>query len=119
MSTSHEEQQTGHHPTFKQYVLVAIILFVITMVEFLLIWDRVGISDDLGASKVPLLVILSAIKFGIVIMFYMHLKFDARLLSGMFLAGWGRVPVSTWKSWAYTGTLWTLCGLSFLRCCTL
>jgi len=87
MSTNHEEQHTGRHPTFKQYVLVAIILFAITMVEFLLIWGRVGISDDLGASKVPLLVGLSAIKFGIVIMFYMHLKFDARLLSGVFLGG--------------------------------
>ena len=87
MSVSHEEQQTTHHPTFMQYVLVAVILFVITIVEFLLIWDRAGIDDNLGASKIPLLIVLSAVKFGIVIMFYMHLKFDSRLFTGIFLAG--------------------------------
>ena len=89
MTTSHEGQHDARHPTFKQYVLVAVILFSVTIVEFLLIWDRVGISDDLGASKIPLLVVLSAFKFAIVIMFYMHLKFEARLLSVIFLAGRG------------------------------
>ena len=43
MSSSHEEGQHGHHPTFKQYVLVAVILFAITIVEFLLICPRAGI----------------------------------------------------------------------------
>ena len=87
MTTSHEGQHDTRHPTFKQYALVAVILFAVTIVEFLLIWDRIGIRDDLGASKVPLLVALSAFKFAIVIMFYMHLKFESRLLSGIFLAG--------------------------------
>ncbi|PKB73068.1 MAG: hypothetical protein BZY75_03770 [SAR202 cluster bacterium Io17-Chloro-G7] len=87
MTTSHESQHDSRHPSFKQYVLVAVILFTVTIVEFLLIWDRVGIVDDLGASKIPLLIILSAFKFAIVIMFYMHLKFEARLLTYIFLAG--------------------------------
>jgi len=87
MTSSHQEGQQGHHPTFKQYVLVATILFVVTIVEFLLIWPRAGISDSLGLSKLPLLAILSAFKFAIVIMFYMHLKFDNRLLTWVFLAG--------------------------------
>ena len=84
MSSSHQE---GHHPTFKQYVLVAIILFAITIVEFVLIWPRAGIVDSLGYSKLPLLAILSAIKFAIVIAFYMHLKFDNKLFTWVFLAG--------------------------------
>ena len=84
-----ETEQTSHHPTFKQYVLVAIILFAITIVEFLLIWDRVGIQDDLGASKIPLLVGLSVVKFYIVIMFYMHLKFDNKLFTTIFIGGLG------------------------------
>ena len=83
------EHTTGHHPTFKQYVLIAIILFAITIVEFLLIWDRAGIEDNLGASKIPLLIGLSAVKFAIVIMFYMHLKFDNRLFGTVFLGGLG------------------------------
>ena len=81
------EHTTGHHPSFKQYVLVAIILFAITIVEFLLIWDRAGIEDDLGASKIPLLIGLSVIKFYIVIMFYMHLKFDSKLFTYIFIGG--------------------------------
>ena len=89
MVTSHEEQPTTHHPTFMQYVLVAAILFAITIVEFVLIYDKAGIEDHLGASKIPLLVILSAIKFAIVIMFYMHLKFESRLFTYIFLAGLG------------------------------
>jgi azurin len=67
--------------------MVATFLFVITIVEFVLIYGRAGIADDLGAAKVPLLVVLSGIKFAIVIMFYMHLKFDSRLFTAVFLAG--------------------------------
>ena len=91
MATNHDEQHTARHPTFMQYVLVALILFVITIVEFVLIWDKAEInweaSEALANTKVPLLIALSALKFGIVIMFYMHLKFDARLFTGIFLAG--------------------------------
>ena len=86
MTTSQEVHQ-DRHPTFRQYVVVAILLFVITIVEFLLIWQRAGIVDNLGASKVPLLIALSTVKFAVVIMFYMHLKFESRLFSGVFLAG--------------------------------
>ena len=87
MTASHDAQQHQRHPTFKQYVLVATSLFLITIIEFLLIYDRVGIDDDLGAATVPLLIGLSGIKFATVIMFYMHLKFDSRLFSWIFLAG--------------------------------
>ncbi len=84
---AHETEHTSNHPSFKQYVLIAIILFAITIVEFLLIWDKAGIVDSLGATKIPLLVGLSAVKFAIVIMFYMHLKFDNRLLGTIFISG--------------------------------
>ena len=86
MTASHEEHDSSH-PTFKQYVWIAIFLFAVTIVEFLLIYDKVGIDDDLGASKIPILIFLSAMKFAVVIMYYMHLKFDNRLFSGIFLAG--------------------------------
>ncbi len=91
MAASRDEQHTTHHPSFMQYVLVALILFVITIVEFLMIWERLGIDWDSSAAlantKVPLLIMLSALKFAIVIMFYMHLKFESRLFTGIFLAG--------------------------------
>ena len=79
------QPQEGHarHPTFWQYVIVAAFLFVITAVEFVIIFPEY----KLGAATIPLLIILSAIKFATVIMFYMHLKFDHRLFTYFFLGG--------------------------------
>ena len=84
MSTHPPEHHDSRHPTFKQYATIAIILFVITAVEFLII-----VPEGLQGSGVVIapLVALSAIKFAIVIMFYMHLKFDNRLLGGVFITG--------------------------------
>ena len=83
MSSSPEAHGT-RHPTFKQYVWVAIILFAITIVEFLIIVPQ-GWRGT-GAVIAPL-AILSTIKFAIVIMFYMHLKFEAKLFSIIFVGG--------------------------------
>jgi len=79
------QPQEGHarHPTFMQYVVVAIFLFVITAIEFIIIYPEYR----LGAATVPVLIILSAIKFAVVIMFYMHLKFDHKLFTYIFLGG--------------------------------
>ena len=80
-----DQPQAGHsrHPTFKQYVVVAITLFAITAIEFLIIFPEYR----LGPATVPTLIILSIIKFAIVIFFYMHLKFDPKLLTWIFLGG--------------------------------
>ena len=77
------QAEHSRHPTFKQYVLVAIILFAITIVEFLIIWP----VNRIEAFSTPILIILSIIKFAIVISFYMHLKFDNKLLTWIFLGG--------------------------------
>ena len=82
--SSAPEQHQMHHPTFKQYVLIATILFAVTIVEFLIILP--GGWRGQGWTIAPL-VILSAFKFAVVIMFYMHLKFDAPMFSVIFLAG--------------------------------
>ena len=83
MTTGHAQEQV-RHPTFMQYVVVAVLLFLITIVEFFLIWPHQRIT---GIPLVVVLVGLSAIKFAIVIFFYMHLKFDARLFTWIFLGG--------------------------------
>ncbi len=75
---------TSRHPSFKQYVAIAIFLFAITIVEFLIILPE-GFRGQ-GWTIAPLS-ILSAIKFAAVIFFYMHLKFDNRLLTWIFLGG--------------------------------
>ena len=74
----------SRHPTLKQYVVIAIFLFAITIVEFVIILP----VDFRGAGwTLAPLAILSAIKFAAVIFFYMHLKFENRLLTWVFLVG--------------------------------
>lgn len=94
MATTHEtEHGGGHHPTFMQYVVIAVLLFAITIVEFVIIMDFPGprekvIGDALGEpSTTILLFLLSGIKFAIVILFYMHLKFDNKFFFWVFIAG--------------------------------
>ncbi len=94
MATTHEtEHGGGGHPSLKQYVFIAILLFAITIVEFVIIMDFPGerekvIGDALGEpSTTILLFLLSGIKFAIVILFYMHLKFDNKLFFWMFISG--------------------------------
>ena len=86
MSAHHSEEhhEGGHHPTFRQYVFIAIILFVITAVEFLII-----VPESLQGSSLVVapLFILSILKFVIVIGWYMHLRFDPRMFTTVFLAG--------------------------------
>jgi cytochrome c oxidase subunit 4 len=81
---SSPEAHTPRHPTFKQYVAIAIFLFAITIIEFMIIVPENFRGQ--GWTIAPL-AILSAIKFAAVIFFYMHLKFDNRLLTWIFLGG--------------------------------
>ncbi len=94
MASTHEtEQHGGGHPSLAQYVVIAILLFAITIVEFVIIMDFPGeaekvIADALGEpSTTILLFVLSGIKFAIVILFYMHLKFDNKFFFWVFIAG--------------------------------
>ena len=94
MATTHEtEHGGGGHPSLKQYIFIAILLFAITLVEFVIIMDFPGeaekvIAEALGEpSTTILLFLLSGIKFAIVILFYMHLKFDNKFFFWVFIAG--------------------------------
>tara|TARA_Y100000996_G_scaffold399061_1_gene367726 strand:+ start:1037 stop:1393 length:357 start_codon:yes stop_codon:yes gene_type:complete len=70
------------HPTSLQYFKVAMVLVVITAIE-------VGIFylEFLGYWIIPILFVLSAGKFALVAMYYMHLKFDNKLFTLMFISG--------------------------------
>ena len=79
---AHAAAHDAHaHPTWKQYKWVALILTAITVVE---VW--IYYIPSFVASKlfVPALLIMSAVKFAIVVLFYMHLKYDARLFRALF-----------------------------------
>ena len=70
------------HPTPFTYLKVAIALAVMTGVE-------VGVFyiDALEPAFLPIFLVLSVAKFVLVVLFYMHLKFDSRLFSGVFVGG--------------------------------
>ena len=76
-----EAVHTGH-PSPLTYFKVAMILAVITAAE-------VGIFyvEELGKGIIPVLAVLSVTKFVLVAMFYMHLKYEARLFTGFFVGG--------------------------------
>lgn len=69
------------HPGVMTYVIIGVILTVITAVEVAIFY-----IPALSGVIVPLLLTLSAGKFVLVVMFYMHLKMDSRIFTGVFLA---------------------------------
>ncbi len=78
------------HPTSGTYIKIGIVLFVLTALEVGLYeftyGDHAGmVGQSLQPFFVPLLLLLSAAKFALVAMFYMHLKQDHRLFSGVFV----------------------------------
>lgn len=77
------------HPGPALYLRVAVILFVMTALEVLAFEVSHRPGMPLHELVQPLLnwilIILSAAKFALVAMFYMHLKQDSKLFSGLFV----------------------------------
>jgi cytochrome c oxidase subunit 4 len=69
------------HPGARRYLEIAFILAIITAIEVAIFY-----TPAVRPLLVPILLILSALKFALVVLFYMHLKFDHRLFSGFFVA---------------------------------
>jgi cytochrome c oxidase subunit 4 len=68
------------HASVRTYVRVALILTVVTALEVGVIYIRL-----LTPIVVPLLLAMSAAKFALVAMFFMHLRYDARPLTAVFV----------------------------------
>ena len=68
------------HPGGKEYLGIAVVLTVITAIEVAVFY-----VPAMKPMLVPTLLVLSALKFALVAMFYMHLKFDHRLFSWLFV----------------------------------
>jgi len=77
------------HPGPALYLRVAVILFVMTALEVLAFEVSHRAGWPMHALVEPLLneilIILSAAKFALVAMFYMHLKQDSKIFSGLFV----------------------------------
>ena len=68
------------HPGTATYLIVAAFLAVLTGMEITVFYVRA-----LRPVLLPVLLLLSATKFALVLMFYMHLKFDRWTYSAVFL----------------------------------
>jgi cytochrome c oxidase subunit 4 len=76
----HAMGEVHEHPTWKQYKWVALILTLITAVEVWVYYTPFQYSP----MFVPALLIMSAVKFAIVVLFYMHLKYDHKIFKALF-----------------------------------
>jgi len=70
------------HPGPLEYIKIGVALAIITAVEVAVYY--IGALKDV---LVPILVVLSALKFSLVALWFMHLRFDNRLFSTFFVAG--------------------------------
>jgi cytochrome c oxidase subunit 4 len=91
-----QPDQRHAHPSDAFYIKVAVVLAMITAVEVLLYYR------DLGSANNYALLVLSAIKFVAVVAFFMHLKFDNRVLRRLFIGGF---ILATFVYIAYMSTL--------------
>ena len=70
------------HATTGHYVRIAVILIVLTILEVATYY-----VDIPYALVVPLLLVLAGTKFALVVLYYMHLRYDSRLFAGFFFFG--------------------------------
>ncbi len=68
------------HPGAATYLIIAAFLVVLTAMEITVFYVHA-----LRPVLVPVLIVLAAAKFALVAMFYMHLKYDGWLLTGVFV----------------------------------
>jgi cytochrome c oxidase subunit 4 len=78
----HDGEHGAHdHISDNRYIVIAAILAVITAGEV------AASYIDLGAIFIPLLLFMMAVKFFIVVSFFMHLRFDNRIFTWLFYTG--------------------------------
>lgn len=87
MSSDVADHHEGHghgeegHPSVAFYWMIGGILAILTAMEV------AAFYMELGSLEAPFLLILSAAKFALVVMFFMHLKFDSKIFTGLLSAG--------------------------------
>ena len=70
----------AQHATVGTYIRVALVLTGVTALEVGVIYVR-----QLAPIIVPLLLAMSAAKFALVVLFFMHLRYDSRPLAFLFV----------------------------------
>lgn len=81
VADSHDEHDG--HPTDLTYWKVGLFLAVLTALEVTTYWW----PESMRKVTAVLLIIMMMIKFATVALYFMHLKFDAKILRNVFVAG--------------------------------
>ncbi len=81
----HEPSTAHAQPGPATWIRVLVLLTVATVLEVL----TYVFEANLGALTAPILILFAIVKFVLVVAYYMHLKFDNRILTGIFV--WGMV----------------------------
>jgi cytochrome c oxidase subunit 4 len=81
--TAHGMPHGSHplHPSAKEYVRIFLILLTLTALEVGAVYAHIG------SWLIPTLFFLAITKFALVVLWFMHLKFDDRRFSRFFLMG--------------------------------
>ena len=70
------------HPSPKEYVRIGVILGVLTALEI-----AASYAGVTGSILIPTLFVLALVKFALVVLWFMHLKFDDRRYARFFVMG--------------------------------
>lgn len=76
------DQTDAHHPDTAEYIQIGIVLAVLTCIEVGMYFAGV-----VKAVAVPVLLVLTAMKFLLVGFWFMHLRFDNPIFRRLFFAG--------------------------------
>jgi cytochrome c oxidase subunit 4 len=89
-------EQHAHHPTPAQYWKIAAFLAAVTAIEVAMFYiDR---ELGLGFLNAAILIVLSAIKFIVVVGWFMHVRFEKPIINRFFTAGFVPPAPSIWWS---------------------
>ncbi|MGZ5291602.1 MAG: cytochrome C oxidase subunit IV family protein [Actinomycetota bacterium] len=80
-AAAHRRSHT-RHPSTREYVRIAIILAAVTAAEVAIYY-----IDALEDVLIPMLYAFAVIKFTLVVLWFMHLRFDSRTYARFFLMG--------------------------------
>ena len=81
VAIEHDLGAEHEHPTWSVYWKVALVLTLVTVLE---VWCYYLPSFVATPYFVPVLLVLSAFKFTVVVMLYMHLRYDHKLFRVLF-----------------------------------
>ncbi len=83
MSTAETTTSTREHPTEKRYWLIALFLGIVTAIEI-----AIAYIPDLNRTVLTVgLIGLGILKFGVVVGWFMHLRFENKTMNRLFAIG--------------------------------